>query len=1236
MPKDYQPLTNRFHSLNLFMHDAEKIFEEEISNHYLFQKIVTKLHQHFGWSFAWWKYDFDNSVAVCLKLQAMSGEIDPNSLNNNVITKQSNSSQIIWESLTKNEIKIIDWKTHSGKSLSLLQKLDHCMVVPMMYSAEFMGTMMVFPAKEELFSKTDTALMEIISKILNQLFQLNYDVSKSLLEVLGGQTQEEAFDKIIDISTKLLKAKGAVLYLNSEEDERITAAAVNGIKIQKGRVLRKGYTFKYGEGMAGYLMTHDEEYIIEHNFHDSKYYSNKFEGANFSKVIEVPLFLRNRTKIGVLAVVNEFERFNYSQVKILKQLADHVMLILEYNQNIQILEKQLKDSDEFQEMVKRLYAEVNNSSGLYTKIIEEVGRFSKGKQITLFLPELQKEKVVLKPVATDGDHSFISIKDHIFIPGEIEKEGIAGFVFKTGHKINLNSPKGHASYIGKPSLSTEPDSMIALPIYLDEQVIGVLCVDYQKNNRATIEEIKKIEILLQQAAAVLQVNKGLNLVSAVNESIIGHSQLEPMIQSICDKTTTHTLSQGIDIHLINGTDKNYHVSKTIRIPNDPMYPPSRFGRSPHSLVRDVITKKSPLIIPNIKDYKGHLFLNPDITEYKKYQSLIGLKLVYGEEVIGALFINFTSKRKVTDIEVSFLEQLANQLAIGIKKAELRSRQIKQRDLIIDAVDYISELVGNTVEDNEEEMLHNMLRPVLGLVDELSLGEVRLYDEKEQGLAVKACYPADAYLSKSDTIMPLNKGLTSAAYLSNSFLIANDTSKYPKYEACHSSTNSEAVFPIRRRGQAIGVLNIEHPSKNVFHEADKKLGLAFSKLIGVGLEHNRILKTELEAYLEFGKILGIKNNLDEVLDSVLTLVNILFNSPQVSSFWELEAGSLGLLVERKSIGKEATQFRTNRFDQGILGWVANHREPVKINDVSTDKRYFPGIKNTMSELCVPVFVWNQLYGVLNIEQDKKNAFTSYDLKMAEVISAIAAVAIDNVKLRTELQRENEHKTNLLDIVAHELGDRLFNPSILWRDFKNIVPQELEIEYLNCLREIEDLEGLNTNLLALANIEMGADSFKIKANPSQDLFSILREVVYEFQNRAAEKSLRIDLISPTIPISGLLDYDLIKRVVANLVSNAIKYSNEKNTIEIRCLSDMIHEEIGFSVNNRGVIIPKAEYENIFKRRYQFKDPYRVQPGIGIGLFIVKTFCELHKGTVLVESNKKEGTTFTVRIPINHQIL
>ena len=119
-------------------------------------------------------------------------------------------------------------------------------------------------------------------------------------------------------------------------------------------------------------------------------------------------------------------------------------------------------------------------------------------------------------------------------------------------------------------------------------------------------------------------------------------------------------------------------------------------------------------------------------------------------------------------------------------------------------------------------------------------------------------------------------------------------------------------------------------------------------------------------------------------------------------------------------------------------------------------------------------------------------------------------------------------------------------------------------------------------------------------------------------------------PDTDFRTLADVEKLERIYFNLLSNAFKFTPENGKVTVR-LSTLIKEDnrwIRFTVSNTGSMISAEHIRSIFDRFYKI-DMHHA--GSGIGLALVKAFVELHGGTISVESDEKQGTVFTVDLPV-----
>ncbi|MGX8680581.1 MAG: sensor histidine kinase, partial [bacterium] len=144
----------------------------------------------------------------------------------------------------------------------------------------------------------------------------------------------------------------------------------------------------------------------------------------------------------------------------------------------------------------------------------------------------------------------------------------------------------------------------------------------------------------------------------------------------------------------------------------------------------------------------------------------------------------------------------------------------------------------------------------------------------------------------------------------------------------------------------------------------------------------------------------------------------------------------------------------------------------------------------------------------------------------------------------------------------------------------------------------------------------------------LIDQLNRIIETQDNAALAKDIEIELNRPRGDIIIHADQARMEQVWINLISNAIKYTNEHGVVTVTIKKTM--NEIEVSIEDTGVGMSKADIAHIFERFYRI-DKSRAVEGNGLGLSIVKRILDLHNYRIDVKSQEDVGSVFTVFIPI-----
>ena len=187
-----------------------------------------------------------------------------------------------------------------------------------------------------------------------------------------------------------------------------------------------------------------------------------------------------------------------------------------------------------------------------------------------------------------------------------------------------------------------------------------------------------------------------------------------------------------------------------------------------------------------------------------------------------------------------------------------------------------------------------------------------------------------------------------------------------------------------------------------------------------------------------------------------------------------------------------------------------------------------------------------------------------------------------------------------------------------------PEEYEEVLSINLEEIDKMNALVENLLVLARMDRAENELKLQ---QVDLLALTRKVIEDARPLAELKAISLRLLaSDAVTIEA--DESQIRRAISNIVDNAVKYTAEHGQIALRAVRKGSSVEI--TVNDTGLGIAREELARVFDRFYR-AEKSRTSPGFGLGLSIVKAIVLAHQGTIHVESEPDQGSTFIISLPL-----
>ena len=605
---------------------------------------------------------------------------------------------------------------------------------------------------------------------------------------------------------------------------------------------------------------------------------------------------------------------------------------------------------------------------------------------------------------------------------------------------------------------------------------------------------------------------------------------------------------------------------------------------------------------------GRSVLRPDVSQDLEWQpnpllphtwGELAVPIVLGEEVLGVLDVQSDTPNALDEDDQLALEGLCGQIAIAIESTRLR-QEMEDRLRELDQLQRIMSRQGWQTFRTQRELATKGYR-----FDQSSVQPVAP-NQLQAGTAGPPVTGPDNLIGPQKVV----------------------------------------ISPMKVRGEVIGSLGIQDDPEHPLAAEDRELLDSISVQVAEALESARLLEQtnkhaiELEAVARVSAAASTILDTDKLLQTVVTLAKERFDLYHVAIF-TLDENLLHLAADTSSpAGPEDEEPLLLDFSQSeaLVARTARTRQPVLANDITQETAYplQPTQTETRSELSIPLIVGDDMLGVLDLQSEIPRRFSEDDIRIHITLAAQVAVALQNANLYAEqlrtaarLREVDRLKSEFLASMSHELRTPLNSiigfADVLLEGIDGSLNERMQ-EDVTLIRDSgRHLRQLISEMLDMSKIEAGV----MELHYEQINVSLLaREIMANAKSLAMHKDLDIHLkVHPNL-VHVEADRTRLTQVLLNLMSNAIKFTEEG------AVTLSMEEEDGHlvaSVQDTGIGIKEDDIPAIFEQFRQIDGSLtRKVGGTGLGIPISKKLVELHGGDMWVESEPGVGSTFWFTIP------
>ena len=310
-------------------------------------------------------------------------------------------------------------------------------------------------------------------------------------------------------------------------------------------------------------------------------------------------------------------------------------------------------------------------------------------------------------------------------------------------------------------------------------------------------------------------------------------------------------------------------------------------------------------------------------------------------------------------------------------------------------------------------------------------------------------------------------------------------------------------------------------------------------------------------------------------------------------------------------------------------------PLVIDDVPVDPRTQPHAEayasiGVRSNVAIPLLKAGRLSIVLSLQHDQRRHWSNAEIELAKDKAERTWAAAENARAQDALREASRRKDEFLAMLAHELRNPLAPISMAADLLTRRQLNEAALHKTSAViaRQVRHMTGLVDDLLDMSRVTRGLVTLN---KTPQDMKAVVANAVEQVRPLVEAQGHHLAVELPPVPALVCGDDKRLVQVVSNLLNNAAKYTPPGG--QVRVWLEVHDGQVRVHVKDNGIGIPQDLHAHIFELFAQAeRTPDRSQGGLGLGLALVKTLVELHRGTVTVFSaGAGAGSCFTVTLPL-----
>ncbi|MFC1975714.1 GAF domain-containing protein [Chloroflexota bacterium] len=585
------------------------------------------------------------------------------------------------------------------------------------------------------------------------------------------------------------------------------------------------------------------------------------------------------------------------------------------------------------------------------------------------------------------------------------------------------------------------------------------------------------------------------------------------------------------------------------------------------------------------------FKDENNVELSKVGCAVSVPIQLPDQLLGVLTITATEPNYFDESNLAMLTIIADQAAFAISNARLFKAEYHRRRLA-DTLASIAHTINSTL---DLDKVLQLILEQLALVIDYDSSSIFLYNEENDTLVARAVYGFEEAVREDalGTVLPMNENLPNYRVITQKkTVVLADVNTEPGWQKTPSSEKIRSWIgvPLITRDHVIGMLTIDSVEVNKYSKENVKEVIAFADQAATAVANAQSVTHLQSAEASYTALFENSTDMIVITNYQGTILNV--NDKACQILWQGKAAFIGNDI--------------STIDERLKDYLAEQKKHLRAwQEVSLELDV-----RTVHQQTIPLE-----FKARQVHYDGKDCiqWVGRDVSARKEAERLRQ---DLVKMLVhDLRGPLGNLISTIDLLPRLLGSTEDNPAL--NDVLGIAK-----------RNSQELKDMIDSMLDVSRQRRGTISLQ---RSEIELETIIQAVKDQVAPRAGVKQM--DLVFTPLPnITSLwVDEGMLRRVLVNLVDNAIKYTPNKGkiTLAATCEDNALH----IAVSDNGPGISKEDQALIFDKFSRVDHSANAPSGVGLGLAFCKLAIEAHNGTLSVESTgiPGRGSTFHVFIPL-----